>query len=127
MKPFALILTALLATASLEAAAFEKSASFKETTVVYSSEQPLTVGSNVIDLALTRNGAPLGDAKVTLKVFMPEMPGMPYMEYVAEAQPVSAGLYRAAVNLAMAGTWQVHIFVNTPDGKKQRIKSSLNL
>lgn len=127
MKFLTLLLASMLSFTMIYAAAFEKEASFKTTKVLFSSDKPLAVGSNDLDLILTRDGKTLADAQVIVKVFMPEMPGMPYMEYVANAQPVGAGSYKATVNFAMAGTWQLHIFVHTADGKKQRIKSSLNL
>ena len=127
MKPFAIILTAMLALTALNAAAFEKTAKFKTTEVVYSAEKPLVVGTNEINLVLSQKGQALSDATVIVKVFMPEMPGMPYMEYVANAQALGNGHYKTTVNFSMRGTWQVHIFVHTSDGQKQRIKSSLNL
>ncbi len=127
MRLLAMILTTMLALTALNAAAFEKTAKFKTTQVVYSAEKPLVVGTNELHLMLTKKGQAVGDAQVIVKVFMPEMPGMPYMEYVANAQAVGNGKYKATVNFSMGGTWQIHIFVHTPDGKKQRIKSSVNL
>lgn len=127
MKLFAILVSAMLALTALNAAAFEKTAKFKTTKVVYSAEKPLVVGTNEIDLLLTKKGKAVSDAKVIVKVFMPEMPGMPYMEYIANAKATGNGNYKATVNFSMGGTWQVHIFVHTPDGKKQRIKSSVNL
>lgn len=127
MKLVTTLFAAMLTFTMLHAAAFEKEASFKTTKVVYSTEKPLSVGTNELDLKLTRSGKAVADAKVIVKVFMPEMPGMPYMEYVANAKPAGDGSYKATVNFAMAGTWQVHIFVHTADGKKQRIKSSINI
>ena len=127
MKLLATLFTAMLTFTLLHAAAFEKEASYKTTKVIYSAEKPLSVGTNDIDLKLTRDGKAVSDAKVIVKVFMPEMPGMPYMEYVASADPAGDGSYKATINIPMAGTWQLHIFVHTADGKKQRIKSSINL
>jgi len=127
MKILALIVTLLLTVTAVNAAAFEKTAAFKTMQVVFGAEQPLAVGTNTLDLSVTQKGVPLGDAKVIVKVFMPDMPGMPYMEYVANAESQGGGKYMATVNFAMPGTWQLHIFVETSDGKKVRLKSSLNL
>ena len=127
MKIFALIFTLILSATALSAAAFEKTAAFKTTQVVFGAEQPLTVGMNTLKLNVTQKGVPVGDAKVMVKVFMPEMPGMPYMEYVPNAEPRGGGEYRATLNFAMPGTWQLHIFIETADGRKLRLKSSVNL
>ena len=127
MKLLITLLAAMLTYGMLHAAAFEQEAAFKTTKVVYSSEKPLSVGMNVLDFKLTRDGKAVTGAEVSVKVFMPKMPGMPYMEYVANAEPIGEGSYRADVNFAMPGTWQLYIFVHTADGEKQRIKSSINL
>ena len=127
MKTLTLIFVLILSATALNAAAFEKTATFRTTQVVYSAEQPLAVGTNTLDLKLSQKGEPVSDAKVTVKLFMPEMPGMPYMEHIADAEPAGDGHYKATVSFAMPGTWQLHIFVETADGKKVRLKSSVNL
>ena len=33
----------------------------------------------------------------------------------------------SVVNLAMGGTWQVHVFITPKEGKKIRAKTSLNI
>jgi len=91
------------------------------------SEKPLTPGINHIQLKVVKGSTPLSDAKVAVKIFMPAMPGMPYMESKATAKPLGNGLYEVTFNASMGGTWQVHIFVTTQEGKKYRLKSSINL
>jgi len=91
--------------------------------VVFSSDKPLVVGDNSIDVAVSKGGKPIHGAKVEMKIFMPEMPGMPYMESVELMKP-NGDLYSGNVNLSMGGTWQVKIFIEV-DGKKYKMSSSI--
>jgi len=91
--------------------------------VVFSSDKPLVVGDNSIDIAVSKGGKPIYGAKVEMKIFMPEMPGMPYMESVQLMKP-NGDLYSGNVNLSMGGTWQVKIFIEA-DGKKYKMSSSI--
>jgi len=126
MKTITKILLALILGVSLlQAAAFEKVAKFKATKVEVSSEKPLTTGNNTIKLVVLNEE--LKDSAVSVKVFMPAMPGMPHMESLSEAKNLSNGIYEANVNFSMSGTWQMHIFITTPEGKKVRVKTSLNI
>ncbi len=127
MKLLTLMLGIALAFTSLNAAAYQKSLKQKGLKVELVSEKPLTPGMNHIKVKLFKSSKPLQNAKVALKIFMPAMPGMPYMEAKAKAKPVGDGTYEASFNAAMGGTWQVHIFVTTEEGKKYRFKTSFNL
>ncbi len=127
MKRLGLLFSMMFVVASLHAAAFEKEALSRTTTVQLSAEKPLVVGNNVIDLVLTREGKVLSDATVVVKAFMPAMPGMPYMESKVTAAPLGKGHYRVELNFSMGGTWQIHVFVIPKEGKKVRIKTSVNL
>ncbi len=127
MKLLGLLLGALLTLSSLNAAAFEKDAASRTTKVHLSAEKPLVVGNNNMTLALTQQEVPLEGATVVVKAFMPAMPGMPYMESKVEATALGKGLYGAELNFSMGGTWQIHIFVTPKEGKKVRIKTSINL
>jgi hypothetical protein len=55
------------------------------------------------------------------------MPGMPAMESVAKATSLGGGKYRADVNFAMGGTWQIHILITPKTGKRIRVKTSVNI
>lgn len=123
-KLFAII---ALSASLLNASAFEKTAKFKTTKVVIISEKPLVVGNNNMELILTLAGKVPEGAKVTLKAFMPAMPGMPAMQSVTEAIPLGDGKYKVNVNFTMGGTWQIHIMVTPKTGKKIRLKSSVNI
>jgi len=123
---FKILFSLLFAFSVSQAAAFEKDAKFRTTTVHISSQKPLSVGSNTLVLDLRLKGKISDGAKVSVKAFMPAMPGMPAMESKAEAKDFKNGKYEVNLNLAMSGTWQLHIFIKPIDGKKLRVKSSLN-
>ncbi|OIP55982.1 MAG: hypothetical protein AUK54_02880 [Helicobacteraceae bacterium CG2_30_36_10] len=120
-----IFLAALLGAALLQGAAFEKTAKTGATQVELSSEKPLTSGKNTLTLVVLNEE--YKDAAVSVKAFMPAMPGMPHMESLSEAVSLGKGKYRVDLNLAMRGTWQLHIFITPKEGKKVRVKSSLNL
>lgn len=126
MKAVNLLLGILIAFSPLCAAAFETNAKFRDIRARLVSHKPLAVGTNSFELSVSQSAKPLDNATVKVKIFMPSMPGMPYMESVSDTVAAGKGLYRASVNLPMGGTWQVHIFITTPKGKKYRLKTSLN-
>jgi hypothetical protein len=115
----------LLSISLLQAAAFEKVAKSRTTKVTISSEKPLISGNNTINLSLSNEK--YYDAKVTVKVFMPAMPGMPYMESKNATKNLGNGEYEADIYFSMGGTWQLHIFITPKSGKKVRVKSSVNI
>jgi len=127
MKLLALLTSVMIAFTSLQAAAFEKMVKYRSIKVEMVSDKPLTTGMNRIKFNVYKRSYPIKDAKVAVKFFMPAMPGMPYMEYKTVAKPLGNGAYEATFNASMGGTWQVHIFITTKDGKKYRLKSSINL
>jgi len=124
LKLFAIL---AFTTTLLNAAAYEKVAKFRTTKVLITSEKPLVVGNNTIEMLVTlKNKVPEG-ARVTVKAFMPAMPGMPAMESKSEAKSLGNGKYSTNINFAMGGTWQIHIIVIPKTGKKVRVKSSVNI
>lgn len=126
MKTLAkLFLVAFLGAGMLQAAAFEKVATSKATQVKMSSQKPLTTGQNTLKLSI--EDTKYQDSQLSIKVFMPAMPGMPYMENESVATNLGNGEYEANVNFSMRGTWQVHIFVTPKTGKKIRAKTSINI
>ena len=127
MKKITLIALLLLLPLTLLGSSFKKDLSFKSFTVVLSSKKPLTTGSNKIDLAVYNHDKALSKAKITIKSFMPAMPGMPYMEIKAPALETHSGHYSSEIYFSMSGTWQLHIFITTAEGKKVRLKTSVNL
>jgi len=120
------LLSVTLGFSLLQAAAFEKEAKFKTVKVHISSTKPLSTGSNTLILDITKNGVVPKDAKVSVKAFMPAMPGMPAMDSKAKAKDLGNGKYKTTINLAMGGTWQFHIFITPVEGKKSRVKTSFD-
>ncbi|KIM11971.1 MAG: hypothetical protein KU37_03755 [Sulfuricurvum sp. PC08-66] len=118
-----LIFTLLLALSAMWGAAYEKSLSTQGVALTLTSAQPLVVGNNTFHLAFA-NAQNIQE--VSIKAFMPEMPGMPYMEDVVTAMP-KAGSFTSVVNFSMGGTWQLHIFVTLKEGKKVRLKTAIHL
>lgn len=94
--------------------------------VTLKSSKALVVGSNEFLVVLAKNSKVIETAKVKVKFFMPEMPGMPYMESENEATLVN-GVYKLNINFPMAGTWQYQLKFKTDDGVVHTIKGSVNL
>jgi len=90
------------------------------------SDKSLIVGNNDLFVVLSKDGNEVKDVKVKIKVFMPEMPGMPYMEYKAKAKFLD-GKYKMMVNFSMGGTWQYHLKFKSKDGKIHTIRGSVNI
>lgn len=124
---FKIALILSLAFGVLQAAGFEKEVKSKSLSVQLSSPKSLAVGLNTVQIALARKGTVLDGAKVSVKIFMPAMPGMPAMQSVTEAKPMGNGVYESELNFSMGGTWQMHIFITPVSGKKVRVKTSVNL
>ncbi|CAA6811012.1 MAG: Unknown protein [uncultured Sulfurovum sp.] len=104
---------------------FTKSGKAGSLDVTYSSAKPLVVGDNTMHVSITDGGKALTGAKVEMKVFMPEMPGMPYMDYI-KVLDASGDKYSGNINYSMGGTWQVKIYIEK-DGKKYKHSSSVIL
>ena len=94
--------------------------------VEITSTRDLSAGSNELFANITKDGKAVTTAKVKVKFFMPEMPGMPYMESESEATLVN-GVYKMNINLPMSGTWQYQLKFKTEDGVVHTIKGSVNL
>ena len=94
--------------------------------VTLKSSKALVVGSNELLVELAKDSKVIENAKVKAKFFMPEMPGMPYMESEGEATLVGK-VYKLNINFPMAGTWQYQLKFKTEDGVVHTIKGSVNL
>jgi hypothetical protein len=120
-----LALALLLGATLLQGAAFEKVAKSRATQIMLSCEKPLSTGNNTINFEVGHKN--YKDSTMTVKVFMPAMPGMPYMQSVSDAKSLGNGKFTANVNISMNGTWQMHIFLTPKTGKKVRAKTSINI
>lgn len=121
-----ILLTLTLGFISAEAEAFSKDAKHRTTKVHITSDKPLSTGKNIFVLGISKQGKAAVGASVSVKAFMPAMPGMPAMESKAEAKDLGNGRYEVYLNIAMNGTWQIHIFITPKTGKKSRVKTSIN-
>ncbi len=90
-----------------------------------SSEKSLIVGNNELLVTLHKDGKKV-DAKVKVKFFMPQMPGMPYMESKNKGKTTD-GTYKSKINFSMSGTWQYQLKFKTEDKKVHKVKGSVNL
>ncbi|MCK4874958.1 MAG: FixH family protein [Sulfurimonas sp.] len=127
MRLISLIIGLTLMFTSLNGAAFEKEAKSRSAVVKLSADKPLVVGNNTLVLNIKKSGVLSDGDKVSIKVFMPAMPGMPHMENKGDAKYLGNGNYEVKVNFSMGGTWQIQIFVTPKEGKKYRVKTSVNL
>ena len=93
--------------------------------VILSTQKPFVNGNNEVEIVISNAGKTVDNAEVKVKFFMPEMPGMPYMEYEAEAK-LTNGKYKADVHLSMNGTWQYQLKFRTEDKKVRSVKGSIN-
>jgi hypothetical protein len=111
MKRFTLITLVLLFATGIAFAknyeANKKVGEFDVTMII--DKNPPVVGDNSVtvivkDLA----GKGVVDAKVVIDYSMPAMPGMPAMNYKADAL-LKGDAYKATINLSMAGAWNFAI------------------
>ena len=89
------------------------------------SSKALVVGKNDFVVELSKDSKIVDNAKVKIKFFMPEMPGMPYMEAEENAVLVD-GKYKVSVNVSMGGTWQYQLKFKTTDEVVHTVKGSVN-
>ena len=94
--------------------------------IMFTSDKPLVAGNNEIAITLQKDEKVVTDAKVKIKVFMPEMPGMPYMEH-KEKLKLDGKRYKGSVNFSMNGTWQYHLKFKTSDEKVHKVRGSMNI
>jgi hypothetical protein len=89
------------------------------------SVKALVVGKNDFIIELSKDSKVVDNAKVKIKFFMPEMPGMPYMESEDNAVLVD-GKYKVSVNISMGGTWQYQLKFKASDEVVHTVKGSVN-
>ena len=120
------IATSVLVVSISNAEPIDLNGSIQGVDVSIKSANSLVVGSNDFLVTLSKNGKSINDAMVKAKFFMPEMPGMPYMESIVKAKFID-GKYVLPINLSMSGTWQYQLKFKTSDGEKYKIRGSVNL
>ncbi len=123
---FKLFAVILITVGFLNAQALEQNEQKDGYDLKISSQKSLIVGTNDLNIELSKDGTAITDVKVKFKVFMPEMPGMPYMEYEDKAV-LENGIYKVNINFSMSGTWQYQLKFKTKDDVVHTVKGSINL
>ena len=127
MKKFiAFVAVVFLAAGAAYAKDFEvkKKAGDYDVKVQIDRNPPVTGDNGVTVEIKDKAGAIVRDAKVIVDYSMPAMPGMPAMNYKADA--VTKGdVYKANMNLSMAGPWNIAIKISR-EGKSASMKFTID-
>ncbi len=96
------------------------------TVEVTMDKNPPVTGKNNVDIAVKdKAGKAVTDAKVVVEYSMPAMPGMPPMNYKANAE-LKGETYRAVMNPSMAGPWNVAVKI-ARGGKTDTAKFTIDV
>jgi hypothetical protein len=77
--------------------------------IVKIDRNPPIAGNNNMEITIKDVAAKyVTDAKVVVNYSMPAMPGMPAINYKADAQ-VKGNSYKAKINFSMAGSWNIDV------------------
>lgn len=88
-------------------------------------KNPPVVGDNNITIEIKdASGKYVTDAKVKVEYSMPPMPGMPAMNYKADAA-LRGNEYKAKMNLSMSGAWNVAVKI-TSGGKTTSVRFNVD-
>lgn len=88
-------------------------------------KNPPVVGDNNIEIEIKdASGKHVTDAKVRIEYTMPAMPGMPAMNYKADAE-LKGYEYKAKMNLSMSGAWNVAVKI-TRGSKTTTVKFNVD-
>jgi hypothetical protein len=89
-------------------------------------KNPPINGINKIDVGIKDSkGAEIKDAVIVIEYIMPAMPGMPAMNYKANAA-LTGSRYLASLNFSMSGAWIVNVKI-TRSGKTQTVKLNVDV
>ena len=83
------------------------------TITISAGSYPLVKGDNALSVKIVDGSTAVTDAKVTVRFFMPPMPGMAPMSSKTEAT-LSGDVYRFKANADMEGTWKTEVTVARP-------------
>ena len=120
-----IVLGILLTFGFLQAELLEQKGQKDGFDIKLSSPKALIVGKNDFVIELSKDSKVVDNAKVKIKFFMPEMPGMPYMETEENAILVD-GKYKVSVNISTGGTWQYQLKFKASDEIVHTVKGSVN-
>jgi len=89
-------------------------------------KNPPIVGDNNLSIAIKDgSGKNITDAKIKIEYSMPAMPGMPAMNYKAEAI-LKGNEYKAKLNFSMAGSWGMVVQITQAE-KVKRVKLNVDV
>lgn len=78
---------------------------------------PLVMGDNDLSVAVTgKAGKPVTEAAVSVRYYMPPMPGMAPMDFTTEPR-LKGNEYAFVANPSMEGGWKVEVSVTPPGAK----------
>ena len=93
--------------------------------VVTIDKNPPVTGDNGVTVSVKdAGGKAVKDAKVVVDYSMPAMPGMPPMNYKADAM-LKGDAYAAIMNLSMAGPWNIAVKISA-GGKSGSMKFTVD-
>ena len=88
-------------------------------------KNPPVVGDNNMKIEIKdASGKYVSDARVAVDYGMPAMPGMPAMNYKADAE-LKGDEYKAKMNLSMSGSWNIAVKISK-GGKTSTVKFSVD-
>ncbi len=108
---FTLILLFIAGIAYAKDYEVKKKAGEYDVTVKIDKNPPIVGDNNVTVEVKDASGKNVTDAKVIVDYTMPAMPGMPAMNYKANAE-LKGSEYKAKMNLSMSGAWNVVIKIS---------------
>ncbi len=122
-----LIITVLLTTGLALAKDFELTKKADDYTVLVKIDKnpPITGENNVSIEIKDAAGKNVTEAKVKLDYGMPAMPGMPAMNYKADAA-LKGNEYKAKVNFSMAGSWGMVVQITQAE-KVKKVKLNVDV
>ena len=115
-KALVTVLVAVVAVVMLFACAkgYESQKSVNDLTVTLSVERyPLVKGDNALTVRIIAAGKDVTDATVSVRYFMPPMPGMAPMEFNTQAM-LKGSAYAFSANVPMEGGWKAEVSVLRP-------------
>ncbi|HEX9022039.1 MAG TPA: FixH family protein [Nitrospirota bacterium] len=127
-RHFTSVLIAVTAAAALFGCAksYESQKSADDLKITLSVERyPLVKGDNALAVKVSDSfGNPVADATVTVRYFMPPMPGMAPMDYNTQAM-LKGGVYVFSANIPMEGGWKAEVSVARPG--KPAVSATFNV
>jgi hypothetical protein len=127
MKKLVLVVMAVLLSAGVVFARdyeVKKKAGEFDVVVTIDKNPPVTGDNGVTVSVKDASGKAVAGAKVVVDYSMPAMPGMPAMNYKADA--VQKGdEYKAVMNLSMAGPWNIVVKISA-GGKSGNMKFTVD-